>query len=70
MAVVVHAANIHDRDGAKLLLERCKGVFPRLELIWADQGYAGKLLEWVKAELGVVMQVVEGVVASTRAVHA
>ena len=39
MAVVVHAANIHDRDGAKLLLERCKGVFPRLELIWADQGY-------------------------------
>jgi putative transposase len=58
MAVVVHAAKIHDRDGAKLLLERCKGVFPRLELIWADQGYAGKLLEWVKAELGVVMQVV------------
>ncbi|NJK44451.1 MAG: hypothetical protein HC933_09335 [Pleurocapsa sp. SU_196_0] len=32
MAVVVHVASIHDRDDVKLLLERCKGVFPRLEL--------------------------------------
>jgi len=22
--------------------------FPRLELIWADGGYAGKLIEWCK----------------------
>lgn len=44
--------------GAKLLLGRCTGGFPRLELIWADQGYAGKLLKWVKSELGVGVQVV------------
>ena len=36
LAEVVHAANIQDRDGAKLL-----GQFPRLQLIWADAGYAG-----------------------------
>lgn len=51
IAVVVHAANIQDRDGAKLVIAKLKGICPRLELIWADGGYAGKLIEWVK-ELG------------------
>ncbi|MER3555145.1 MAG: IS5/IS1182 family transposase, partial [Meiothermus sp.] len=58
LAVRVHFAAMHDREGAKLLLGRCTGGFPRLELIWADQGYAGKLLKWVKSELGVGVQVV------------
>jgi len=48
LAVVVHEANIQDRDGAKLVLERLKGRFARLTLIWADGGYAGKLIDWVK----------------------
>jgi putative transposase len=48
IAVVVHAANIQDRDGAKLVIAKLKGICPRLELIWADGGYAGKLIEWVK----------------------
>ena len=47
LAVVVHAANIQDRDGAKLVLARLKGNFPRLVLIWADGGYAGQLIQWV-----------------------
>ena len=41
LAVVVHAANIQDRDGAKLVLALLKGRFCRLKLIWADGGYAG-----------------------------
>lgn len=48
LMVVVHAANIQDRDGAKLVLAKVKGHFPRLQLIWADGGYAGKLVDWVK----------------------
>jgi len=48
LAVVVHAANIQDRDGAKLVLERLTHKFSRLRLIWADGAYAGQLLEWVK----------------------
>lgn len=48
LAVVVHEANIQDRDGAKLVFERLKGKFARLTLIWADGGYAGKLIEWVR----------------------
>ena len=47
MAVVVHAANIQDRDGAKLVLRKLAGRFSRLALIWADGGYAGKLIDWV-----------------------
>jgi len=49
LAVVVHAANIQDRDGAKLVLERLQHTFSRLRLIWADGAYAGSLLEWVRS---------------------
>lgn len=48
LAVVVHAANIQDRDGAKLVLERLKQKFSRLRLIWADGAYAGQLVAWVR----------------------
>jgi putative transposase len=47
LGVVVHAANIQDRDGAKLVFENVKGRFPRLRLVWADGGYAGKLIGWL-----------------------
>lgn len=36
LAVVVHAATIPDRDGAKLVLERLQHPLSRLRLIWAD----------------------------------
>jgi putative transposase len=45
IAIVVHAANIQDRDGAKLVMARLLGWFPRLKLIWADGGW---VLEIVK----------------------
>ncbi len=48
LAVVVHSAGIQDRDGAKLVWEKLKDRFARLELIWADGGYRGKLVEWTK----------------------
>lgn len=48
LAVVVHAADIQDRDGAKLVLAKLKGSFRRLRLIWADAGYAGQLVSWAR----------------------
>ena len=48
LVVVVHAANIQDRDGAKLAWTRLQRQFPRLTLIWADGGYRGKLIAWTK----------------------
>ncbi len=46
LAVAVHAANVQDRDGARLVLARLVGRFPRLWVIWADGGYAGQLPIW------------------------
>jgi putative transposase len=59
LAVVVHEANIQDRDGAKLVLQRLKGKFARLTLIWADGGYAGKLIEWTRLFAGWTLQIVK-----------
>jgi putative transposase len=59
LAVVVHAANIQDRDGAKLALKKLKGWFPRLKLIWADGGYRGKLIEWTQTFGGWVLEIVK-----------
>lgn len=46
--MVVHPADIQDRDGAKLVFQKLKrqGPFSRLKRIWADGGYAGELVGW------------------------
>jgi putative transposase len=58
LAVVVHAANLQDRDGAKLVFDKLKGKYSRLRLIWADGGYAGQLVEWVKNTCGWLLEIV------------
>ncbi len=59
IALIVHPANIQDRDGAQLLLAKITGRFPRLRLIWADGGYAGKLIDWVKDQFGLTLDIVK-----------
>jgi putative transposase len=61
LAVVVHAASIQDRDGAKLVLERAraKGGWTRLQRLWADGGYAGKLVGWVWEMCHWVLEIVK-----------
>jgi putative transposase len=49
LLVCVHAANVQDRDGARLLLRPLRRQFGWLRCIWADSGYAGKLVAWVRA---------------------
>jgi len=56
--VIVHTANIQGRDGAKLVLEQVKGKFSRLELIWFDAGYSGKLVDWVNSVCGWMLDIV------------
>jgi putative transposase len=52
LLVVVHPASVQDRDGAKVLLEKIVDHFFRLQVIWADRGYAGKLIGWVMQTFG------------------
>jgi putative transposase len=63
LAVVVHSAAVQDRDGALAVLAKLLlPGFPRLRLIWADGGYAGRLVRfldrWQRA-LGWVLQIVK-----------
>ena len=59
LMVVVHTANIQDRDGARLLFAKAKGLFPRLQRIWADGGYAGKLIGWLQETCGWVLEIIK-----------
>jgi putative transposase len=47
LLVIVHPADVQDRDGARLLLAMLVGRFSRLQLIWADAVYDGQLIEWI-----------------------
>jgi putative transposase len=58
-AVVVHEANIADRDGARLLLGKAAEKLPRMEKVWADRGYNGKIGEWMKERLGWTLEIVK-----------
>ena len=59
LCVVVTAANLQDRDGAKLVFEAIRARFPRLKLIWADGGYRGQLIDWVKAKFHWILEIVK-----------
>ena len=51
VAAVVHSAGIQDRDGAKPVLRKLVGRFPRLRKILADGIYNGGIAGWAQ-ELG------------------
>jgi DDE family transposase len=48
LAVVVIAAKLPDRDGAKSVLAVLRHQCSRLRHIWADGAYAGPLVDWVR----------------------
>lgn len=54
----VHTGDIQDRDGSKGPLDQVDEL-PRLELVWADGGYAGKLVVAVKETLGINLEIVK-----------
>jgi transposase len=59
LTVIVHPANVQDREGAKLVLAGLHERFPRLRHLWADQAYTGPILDWIKEQLGWTVEVVE-----------
>jgi transposase len=59
LAVVVTAASTQDRDGAQPLLVQVRARFHTVSLIWADGGYAGRLLTWARQVLSLTVQVVK-----------
>jgi putative transposase len=63
-AVNVHAADIMDRDGIKLVLSEAVRVqLPRMQLMWLDAGYngRGKGKDWVEQTTGRKVETVKGI---------
>ena len=59
VALVVHPANIQDRDGGKLLIRQLGTRFRRLQLIFADGGYAGRFVDWTRGWYGRFVEIVK-----------
>jgi putative transposase len=59
VGVMVHAADVQDRDGARKLIEKIRLRCPQLEKLWADGGYAGTLEAWVEKFTGWKLEIVK-----------
>src|SRR5215204_5097657 len=59
LRATVHSADLQDRAGVPLLLDAAAAQFPRVELVWADQGYTGSGKAWIEEHLGWRVQIVQ-----------
>jgi putative transposase len=62
LKVVVSAADVQDRDGARLLAQALRFYgpqFPRLSLLWADAAYGGQLVDELRQQMGWEVEVVK-----------
>jgi putative transposase len=48
MGIVVHAANIHDSKGGRLVMQKIRTDFPYIKKLFADTAYEGTFEEWVE----------------------
>jgi len=58
IVVLVTAASLQDRDGGRRILDRARMAMPSIALVWADGGYAGKLVAWVARYCRIVLEIV------------
>jgi putative transposase len=56
--ILVTPASTQDRDGGRRLLWRLRRHLPTIQLVWADAGYAGKLVTWAQQVLTLTLQIV------------
>lgn len=58
MAILVTTANINDKTGAKKLLSKLKGRFPRFKTLFADGAYQHQFPDWLNSTLGWLTDIV------------
>jgi len=49
---------VQDRDGGRLILAALRKAHPTVAHVWADGGYAGKLVEWAKEAARIALEIV------------
>ena len=57
--LIVHGADVQDRDGARLVVKSASKNLPKLQIVWADGAYAGQLIEWVKQTCGWLLEIIK-----------
>ena len=62
LKVVVAAADVQDRDGARLVVQALQVYgpeLPRMQKVWADAAYSGPLGDDLRAQLGWEVEIVK-----------
>jgi transposase len=59
LMVLVCAADVTDRQAARVMLPRLRARFHKITLVWADGGYTGRLVTWAKEKLQLTLQIVK-----------
>jgi transposase len=59
LTVIVTAASVQDRDGAFRLLALLRQRFSTITVVWADGGYAGRLVSWACQVLALTVTIVK-----------
>lgn len=59
IVVMVTTAGLQDRDGGRLVLEKAKMTMPSIVVVWADGGYAGKLLAYARRHFQILVEIIK-----------
>lgn len=59
LLVKVHEASTQDRAAAHEIVVAVKSIYQRIECIFADQGYTGKVIEEIKVACKVTLEIVK-----------
>lgn len=59
LGILVHAADVQDREGAEAMLDHFLPAWRTIRRIWADQGYTGGIIEYAATEYDVVLDIVK-----------
>jgi transposase len=59
LTVMVTTASVQDRHAAVPLMKRVRDRYKKVVLVWADGGYAGRLVAWARQKLQLTVQIVK-----------
>jgi putative transposase len=59
LMVMVTTANVQDRDAAPALLAAVFQSYRTIKIVWADSGYAGQLVDWVRQQFRKCLDIVK-----------
>ena len=58
LAVRVHGGDVQDRDGGKLPLKSSRARYPFVTRVFADGGYAGRLVKWANDKTHITLEII------------